>query len=120
MSEEQVSTGLESIVRLVDIGASTATVVVDGDIDVATVAPLREAFAACISAGCTSITLHMGAVSFMDSAGLAALAYTIKTLGSDGLLTLDRPSRSIRRLLDLSGMSNAVAVVPPDPSTDSP
>ncbi len=119
MSEEGTWTGVDGIVRLVEIDDTTATVVVEGDVDLSTVAPLREALATCISAGCTHITVHMGAVTFMDSAGLAALAYTIKTLGTSGLLTLDHPSRSIRRLLDLSGMSNAISVVPADPPTET-
>lgn len=121
MSEEGTSTGIDGIVRLVDIGDSRATVVVEGDVDLATVAPLREALAKCIDSGCTDITIQMAAVTFMDSAGLAALAYTIKTLGSHGQLTLADPTRSIRRLLVLSGMANAVIVLPEDPSvTDSP
>jgi len=115
-------TGIEvdGIVRRVDVDGLLATVVLEGEIDIATVPPLRDALSSCVDAGCKEITVEMGAVTFLDSAGLASLAKTFIGLGPGGVVTVSNPSNTVRRLLDLSGMSKVLTVVPRgtlDPNT---
>jgi len=112
MRDKETGTEVDGVVRRVDLDGSYATVVLGGEVDIATVRPLREALSSCVDAGCKEIIVEMGAVTFLDSAGLASLAQTFNALGSGGVMTISNPSSTVRRLLDLSGMSKVLTVVP--------
>ncbi len=51
-------------------------------------------------------------LDFLDSSGIGVLVAVRKRLGVDGSLTLEAPPAHVRKVLDLTGVSAHVAVVP--------
>jgi len=81
----------------------TATVIVAGDVDSASAGLLIEACDAQIEAGATGIRLDLSDTSFVDSSGLVVLLDVRAATSSAGVtLTLRRPSRAVRRVLELT------------------
>jgi len=76
---------------------------VAGELDLATSSQLREALEDALGAGSTLVELDLSAVSFIDSSGLHVLAWAhTKARRAGGRLALERPSRSVSRLLRIS------------------
>lgn len=78
---------------------------VSGEVDMASVSALRMQLRDLIVDGSSHVLVDLSAVSFMDSAGLAALVATRKHArvlqGSFGLIA---PSKQVGRLLSLTAM----------------
>jgi anti-anti-sigma factor len=84
-----------------------ATIVVKGEIDVATAPVLSARLDEAIN-GCRGrVVVDVTAMSFIDSRGLSALAQAVRALG-DRPLVLRRPTSTTRRLLDITGLSSLV------------
>jgi anti-anti-sigma factor len=82
------------------LSGDTATVVVTGEVDVAT-AP--RMYTAATSHSATSLTLDLRKVSFFDSAAIHAL---VKLTGRfPGQLTV-LPSIQVRRILEITGLAD--------------
>ncbi|HMC38860.1 MAG TPA: STAS domain-containing protein [Acidimicrobiales bacterium] len=96
--------------RQVDIDGPTATLVVDGEIDMSTVGPLRNALTDSIAAGCAAIRVDLGEVTFMDSAGLASLVSAYQMLGPNGVLTVVDPGPAVLRVLEIAGLAGVVQI----------
>ena len=78
-------------------------VTVAGELDLATSARLRTALADVIDAGHIVVELDLDGVTFIDSSGLHVLTWAhAQTRRIGGRLTLDRPSRSVTRLLRIT------------------
>ena len=80
----------------------SATVVLDGDIDIATAPAIRRFLMAAISGGTAHLAVDMSGVAFIDAGGigvLVAAANRAREVG--GSLSLLAPSRQVRRLLDV-------------------
>ena len=97
--------------RLVAVSGETAPastlIRVDGEIDLATEPKLRAAIAHAIDDGCRDITVDLGGVSFMDCAGVNALLWGRKHVGTaDGRLSLGQVSPSAARILTLAGLDS--------------
>jgi anti-anti-sigma factor len=90
-------------------GVDPPVVVLRGEIDVATIAPLRAEVDAHIASGATRIVFDLAAVSFLDSTALALFAQTTRR-GVD--VTIRHPSRLARRVIELTGLSDVVTVEP--------
>lgn len=85
-------------------------VVVRGEIDVATAPSLASAFADLASAGTPADVVDLRHVTFCDSSGLSALIAAHQSLPPGQPLTLLRPTRTVRRLLTLTGMTGTFRV----------
>jgi anti-sigma B factor antagonist len=83
------------------------SVVVGGELDLATAPALRDRLLAVIDAGATGITLDMRDVSFVDSSGLGVLVGAHKRLreATGGSLTIVGPQDAVRKVLDITGLS---------------
>jgi anti-sigma B factor antagonist len=88
------------------------TVIVRGEIDTATAPQLRDLLNELVDGGSTRILLDCRALDFLDSSGIGVLVAVRKRLGEDGALTLEAPPAHVRKVLDLTGVSAHVAIVP--------
>ena len=61
--------------------------------------------------GAADVVLDLGELTFMDSSGLRIIISTNGTLSSGGgSLVLRRPSRTVQRILSISGLEGHIAV----------
>ena len=80
----------------------SATVVLDGEIDIATCPPIRRSLMAAISGGDVHLAVNMSGVTFIGAAGIGVLvAAANRAREAGGSLSLLAPSRQVRRLLDV-------------------
>ena len=90
--------------------APSATVALDGEIDVATAPAIRRFLMAAISGGDVHLAVDMSGVTFIDAAGIDVLIVAAnRAREAGGGLSLRAPSRQVRRLL---GVSDLDAVLP--------
>ncbi|WP_250031034.1 STAS domain-containing protein [Paractinoplanes maris] len=86
-----------------------ATLHVRGEIDLANHETFEQALQRVMHTG-TSLTIDLSELTFIDGAGLRALARTADHLHSQGRqLRLDRPSPHLHRLLTLVGLDTFAA-----------
>jgi anti-sigma B factor antagonist len=91
-------------------GPPSATVVLGGEIDVATAPAIRRLLMAAISGGNAHLAVDMSGVTFLGAAGIGVLvtaAHRAREAG--GGLSLLAPSRQVRRLL---GIFHLDAILP--------
>ena len=82
--------------------APSATVVLDGEIDIATSPPIRRFLMAAISGGNVHLAVDMSGVTFIDAGGIGVLVATAnRARQAGGSVSLLAPSRQVRRLLDV-------------------
>jgi len=94
----------------VDEGDRT-TFVLSGDLDPHTSPYLQERIDATLEEGATTAVLDVGAVSFVDSAGLRVIADTHRRLmNAGGGLVLRNPSKGLEKLLSVTGLSDHVTI----------
>ncbi|MFD9126361.1 STAS domain-containing protein [Kitasatospora sp. NPDC059571] len=92
---------LVSVLR--SVPARRATVHVAGDIDLDSVAPLREALDLCLRDGIRTVRVDVRGVTFCDVTGLNVLLSAARRAASaGGTLTLWQPSPQVVRLLELT------------------
>jgi anti-sigma B factor antagonist len=88
-----------------------AVVVAHGDIDLDTVAGLRDCLAGCLARNATDITVDMRDLTFIDSTGLSVLAITTKRLGDNGgRLVVRNPPPNARKVLEITGLDSVVTI----------
>ncbi|GEP40536.1 putative anti-sigma factor antagonist [Nocardioides psychrotolerans] len=97
--------GVPGVVVVVEQHGNHQLALVSGEVDMASVSALRMQLRDLIVDGSSHVLVDLSAVSFMDSAGLAALVATRKHArvlqGSFGLIA---PSKQVGRLLSLTAM----------------
>ena len=93
--------------RQTDDGAS---VTVRGEVDMATAPQLRDTLMALVDAGATRVALDCRGLDFLDSSGIGVLIAVRKRLGDDGSLTLEAPPAHVRKVLELTGVTDHVNV----------
>jgi anti-anti-sigma factor len=84
-----------------------------GEIDMSSVAALRrELDAARVEA--VTVVLDLSGVTFIDSSGLhLLLRASDSSAGSDRGFSMVRPSKSVLRLIELSGTADVLTVIDP-------
>jgi anti-sigma B factor antagonist len=83
-----------------------------GELDVSTSSRFRECLNEIMDAGVTEVAVNLKDVSFIDSAGLGVLVGALKRLqGVDGRLRLVAPSRGVRKVLEITGLTALVEVL---------
>ncbi len=81
---------------------ASATVVLDGEIDIATAPAIRRFLLAAISGGDVDLAVDVSGVTFLGAAGIGVLvAAANRARAAGGGLSLLAPSRPVRRLLDV-------------------
>ena len=89
-----------------------ATIVVRGEVDMATAPQLRDTLLAMVEGGASRIALDCRGLDFLDSSGIGVLIAVRKRLGDDGSLTLEAPPAHVRKVLELTGVSEHVTITP--------
>ena len=80
----------------------SVTVVLDGEIDIATAPAIRRILLAAISGGDVQLAVDMSDVTFIGAAGIGVLvAAANRARQAGGGLSLLAPSRQVRWLLDV-------------------
>jgi anti-sigma B factor antagonist len=80
----------------------SATVVLDGEIDIATAPAIRRFLMAAINGGNVHLAVDMSGVTFIGAAGIGVLvAAANRAREAEGGLSLLAPSRQVQRLLDI-------------------
>jgi anti-anti-sigma factor len=80
----------------------SATVVLDGEIDIATAPAIRRFLMAAISGGNAHLAVDMSGVTFIGAAGIGVLVGVAnRAREAGGGLSLLAPSPQVRRLLDV-------------------
>ena len=89
-----------------------ATVSVRGEVDVYTAPQLRECLYGVVVDGNRRVVLDLSAMSFIDSTGLGVIVGTLKRLREGGGdLVLRSPSRSTRKVLEITGLTRIMEIV---------
>lgn len=90
----------------VERDGGAATVRIEGEVEFATAPRLRATLLDLAQDGATPVVLDLSGVSFLDSAGISLLIQAKKRLASAGSdLVLRRPQTSVRRVLEISGVT---------------
>jgi anti-anti-sigma factor len=93
-------------------GADTshaATIVLDGEVDLACADTLRTVLAEQRAAGCRHVRVDAAAVTFVDASVLAVLANAHQDLLADGgMLVLAEVAACMHRLLRLTGLDQVL------------
>jgi anti-sigma B factor antagonist len=93
--------------------ASSATVVLDGEIDIATGPAIRRSLIAAIRGGNAHLAVDMSGVAFIDAAGIGVLVDAAKRARrAGGGLSLLAPSWPVQRLLDLFHLDEILPAAP--------
>lgn len=88
-----------------------ALVPVEGDLDVTSVASLRQTLNALIDGGCKRIVLNLAATSYMDSAGMGLVVASVRRMRArGGLLSLTNVSPEVMRALSIARLVDFIPV----------
>ena len=88
-----------------------STVFVQGDVDAHTAPLLGSLVASLLGSGHHQVTIDVGAVSFLGSAGLGVIAEAATLLRErSGTLTVSAPSPQILRIFQISGVADLVTI----------
>lgn len=93
------------------------TVAVSGELDAYTAPQLRKLLDEMLDGSVASVVVDLRATSFIDSTGLGVLVGAArKARSQDGELVLDSPTRSVHRVLQITGLTLSIPVrnAPPD------
>lgn len=85
----------------------TGTVELDGEIDAATVGPMKQKIGEAISANPGGrVTLDMSNVTFLDSTGLGALVSALRQArDGGGDITITNVAPNVRKVFDITGLA---------------
>ncbi len=90
-------------------GAGTPVIAVSGDLDISSVGELRGAVDRVAAARPDELTFDMSGLRFMDSAGIAVL---LGAAGRVPTVRLRNPNTAIRRVIELTGLTEVLKVEP--------
>jgi anti-sigma B factor antagonist len=93
--------------RKTDDGAS---VIVRGEVDMASAPQLRDTLLELVDGGATQIALDCRGLDFLDSSGIGVLIAVRKRLGDEGSITLEAPPAHVRKVLELTGVSEHLTI----------
>jgi anti-sigma B factor antagonist len=94
------------------VGDGSTAVSVRGELDLSTAGQLRDRLYALLDAGTTLLTLDVSGLSFIDSTGLGVIVAVLKRAKElGGNLVLRGPSKSARKVIDISGLSQIVEII---------
>ncbi|KDN22590.1 STAS domain-containing protein [Amycolatopsis rifamycinica] len=101
--------------RIVPADPGVVTVVVSGELDLATVPLLKTTVREVLAARPWRLTIDLTAVTFCGSTGLRALVVLDAAAGEAGTRVAIRPTAAIRRLLRITRLDGALPLLEPTP-----
>jgi len=88
-----------------------AVVTVTGELDAYSAPGLEEEVSGLLADAVTNLVFDLSATKFLDSSGLRAILTAQRRLAErDGRLALRAPSEPVRRLLDITGLTDHFVV----------
>jgi anti-sigma B factor antagonist len=93
----------------IDADPSAPVIHVIGEIDISNAARLDAAVASVTSARPRGLVFDLSGLSYMDSAGIAVL---LGAAASVEQVQLREPSLAVRRVVELTGLSDVLPIVP--------
>lgn len=91
--------------------ADETTVAVSGELDAYTAPQLRKVLDEILDGSVPSLVVDLRATSFIDSTGLGVLVGAArKARSQDSELVLDSPTRSVHRVLQITGLTLSISV----------
>lgn len=109
MAELDDNKGAELEVETSADAAGQPVIRVAGDLDISNVEGLRSAVERVTAGRPERVTFELSALRFMDSAGVAVLLNVAREVSS---VRLHNPTLPVRRLVELTGLSDVLAVEP--------
>lgn len=87
---------------------------IQGEIDIATAPQLRDVLTNLVHGAPRRITLDLGAVGFVDSAGLGVLVGAMRKLqdANGGRLTIVSVQDSVRKIFEITGLGPMFGLAP--------
>jgi anti-anti-sigma factor len=108
--EDRVSEQPDFAVEVTSAGRST-TVRIRGELDVASAPELRRALDRLVPT--EVVTLDVSEVGFIDSTGLGCIfRLQHRVADAGGMLVVAGASRSVRRVMETTGLHRVVAILP--------
>lgn len=89
------------------VDGERATVLLRGELDIATRRPVFDALVALVADGVTDLVIDAAELTFLDSSGLGLLL-EVRRLGVT--LTLRNPSPRVRRVLDVVMIDGLIGI----------
>ncbi len=97
-----------------------AVVTLGGELDLATVGEVYAEFNALVQEGICHISLDLSGLEFVDSTGLSAFVTEHNRVeGMGGELIIFSPRPRVRRLFEVSGLSNLLDIRPGNSESDA-
>jgi anti-sigma B factor antagonist len=91
--------------------AEPRIVVLEGELDLSSAPSLQAEFAAALEDLESDLVLDIGALSFIDSSGLAMFVTLDKSLQSRGAnLIISNPTPSVRRLFQITSLEDVLEI----------
>jgi anti-anti-sigma factor len=99
----------------VTVDDTSVRIVLSGEVDLANAAAVEDEIVAAITNQAASVSVDLGAVDYMDSAGMRILFSLASRLAGlqIGLEVVAPVGSSARRLVEVSGLAPLVALRPP-------
>jgi anti-sigma B factor antagonist len=89
-----------------DLDGPRAIVSINGELDAYSAPGLEEEVGRLIASNVTDLVFDLSGTDFLDSSGLRAILTAQHTVTDrEGRLALRNPSNSVRRLLDIAGLT---------------
>jgi len=94
-----------------DRDGDRAIVAIEGELDAYSAPNLDEEVTRLLEIGVTDFVFDLAATKFIDSSGLRTILNAHRVLGDrEGRLALRAPSEPVRRLLDITGLTDHFAI----------
>jgi anti-sigma B factor antagonist len=94
-----------------DMSANEALIKVEGDVDLYSSPKLRKAVLEAVKKSATGTGVHLGAVSYMDSSGVATLVEGLRSAKEhDKTFALIAPSHAVTKVLELARLDSIFEV----------
>ena len=95
----------------IDTTADESLVKVEGDVDLYSSPKLRKAVLEAVKKSVTGAGVHLGAVSYMDSSGVATLVEGLRSAKEhDKTFALIAPSHAVKKVLELARLDSIFEV----------
>ena len=94
------------------VNDDVATVVVRGEVDVASAPRLRELLDGLVAGDVRRIVLDCQGLEFLDSSGIGLLVATRKRMGDGGELVIDSAPAHVRKVLEITGVADELVIRP--------
>jgi anti-anti-sigma factor len=92
-----------------DDGVDAHRIAPAGELDIATIEPIRSDVETAIAQGATVIVFDLSAVTFLDSSALAVFAFAARQVDR---VRVTNPSAIARRVIEQSGLVDVLHVEP--------